>query len=153
MSSQEDMVKVLLSGPDGEVETLWARRLGPDLYELDNTPWFTYGVSWHDVVEARPQDRDGFPEFVRVVHKSGYRTIRLILDPPADRAPESQAILDRLRELWCSYEGANPHFIGVAIPPSVDLMSVRQFLITTEQKWEHADPPYEALFPGDTPAA
>jgi hypothetical protein len=153
MPTQDDMVKVQLSGPDGEIETLWARQLGPDLYELDNTPWFAYGVSWRDVVEARSPSGADFPEFVRVVRKSGYRTIRLILDPPADKAPESQAILDRLRELGCSYEGANPHLIGVDIPPSVDLMTVRQFLITTEQEWEHADPPYEQLFPDDAPAA
>ena len=150
---QDDMVKVILTGPDGEVETLWARQLGNDLYELDNTPWYAYGVSWHDVIEARPQSPDDFPQFVRVVQKSGYRTIRLILDPPADKSADSQAILDGLQELGCSYEGANPHFIGVDIPSSVDLMTVRQFLITTEQEWEHADPPYETLFPDDAPAA
>jgi len=90
---------------------------------------------------------------VRVVRKSGYRTIRLILEPPADTAPESQAILDRLKELGCTYEGMNHRLIAVDIPPSVDLMTVRQFLITTEQEWEHADPEYDDLFPGSGPAA
>ena len=107
----------------------------------------------NDVIEARPQTADGFPQYVRVARKSGYRTIRIILDPPADAALESKAILDRLRELGCSYEGANPHYIGLDIPPSVDLTAVRRFLISTGQKWEHADPPYEELFPGDSPAA
>jgi hypothetical protein len=153
MSTHGGLVKVQLSGPDGDVETLWARPLGSDQYELDNTPWYAYGVSWHDVIEARPQTPDGFPEFIRVVRKSGYRTIRLILDPPADTAPESRAILDRLRELGCSYEGANPHYIGVDIPPSVDLMSIRRFLITTEHEWEDADPEYDDLFPSDSSAA
>ena len=153
MSKHDGFVKVQLSGPDGEVETLWARPLGSDQYELDNTPWYAYGISWQDVIEARPQTPGGFPEFVRVVRKSGYRTIRLILDPPADSAPESQAILERLRQLGCSYEGANPRYIGVDIPPSVELMTVRQFLISTEQEWEHADPKYDDLFPSDSPAA
>ncbi|HEX6050934.1 MAG TPA: DUF4265 domain-containing protein [Gemmatimonadaceae bacterium] len=50
-------VKVLLR--DGEnVETLWADRVGPDLYRLDNSPFWAYGVSWLDVVEAHP-DADG----------------------------------------------------------------------------------------------
>ena len=149
----DDLVKVQLTGADGEVETPWARPLGNDQYELDNTPWFTYGLSWHDVIEARAPAPGEFPEFVRVVRKSGYKTIRLILDPPADASPDSQAILDRLRELGCSYEGMNNRLIAVDIPPSIDLMSIREFLITTEQEWEHADPEYHELFPNGGPAA
>jgi hypothetical protein len=149
----ENLVKLQLTGPDGEVETVWARPLGGDHYELDNTPWFTYGLSWHDVVEALPPSPGEFPAFVRVVSKSGYKTIRLILEPAADQAPESQAILARLKELGCSYEGMNHRLIAVDIPPTVDLMAIRRFLITTEQEWEHADPRYADLFPGEGPAA
>jgi hypothetical protein len=149
---QDGLVKVQLQGPDGEVETLWARPLGDHLFELDNTPWYAYGFSWHDVIEARAQTTEGFPEFVRVARKSGHRTVRVILEPPADVSATSQAVLDGLRELGCSYEGANPQFIGVDIPPTVDLMTVRQFLIASDQEWEHADPPYEDLFPADESA-
>ena|SRR5438876_5416359 len=85
MSDKSELVKVQLSGPDGDVETLWAKPVGDDLYELDNTPWYAYGVSWKDVIEARPAEPDAFPEFIRVVRKSGYRTIRLILEPSADK--------------------------------------------------------------------
>jgi uncharacterized protein DUF4265 len=153
VGNRDNQVKVQLSGPEGEVETLWAFPLGDDLYELDNTPWYAYRVSWHDIIEARPQEADGFPEFVKVVRKSGYRTVRLILDPPADKDSNSQAILDRLIQLGCSYEGANPAYIAIDIPPATDLDQVCQFLTTTEQQWEHADPPYEDLHPGDAPAA
>jgi hypothetical protein len=148
-----DLVKVLITGPDGEVETPWARDLGDDQFELDNTPWFTYGLSWHDVIEARAPAPGEFPEFVRIVRKSGYRTIRVILDPPASESPASQAILDRLKELGCSYENMDNRLIGIDIPPHVDLMTIREFLITTEQDWEHADPEYDELFPSGGPAA
>jgi hypothetical protein len=60
------LVKILVRGPDGEVETPWARALGEDLYELDNTPWYAYGLSWRDVVVARRTAAEAFPEFVRV---------------------------------------------------------------------------------------
>ena len=153
MSDKGELVKVQLTGPDGDVETLWARPLGGDLYELDNTPWYAYGVSWKDVIEARRPSAEAFPEFVRVVRKSGYRTIRLILDPAADKASESQTILERLVELGCSYEGATGSYISIDIPPPVDLEEIRRFLITTEQEWEHADPTYEKLFPSGGPAA
>jgi hypothetical protein len=76
----------------------------------------------HDVIEARAQSPEGIPA-------------------------DSQSILDGLRGLGCSYEGANPGFIGVDVPPTVDLMTVRQFLIASDQEWEHADPPHEDLFP------
>jgi hypothetical protein len=145
----DDLVKVQLQSPDGRIETLWARPLGDHLFALDNTPLLAYGLSWQDVIEARAHTPDGFPEFVRVARKSGHRTVRVILDPPANVSAASQAVLDGLRDLGCSYEGANHRFIGVDIPPAVDLMTVRAFLIASDQQWEHADPPYEDLFPAD----
>lgn len=145
-----DLVKVQLHGPDGEIETLWARPLGDDLFELHNTPLYAYGVSWHDVVEARAQAPEGFPVVVGVAKKSGFRTIRVILKPPANVSDASQALLDGLRRLGCSYEGANHRFIAVDVPPAVDLMTVRAFLIASGQTWEHADPTYEQLFPDDS---
>ena len=147
---QDGLVKVQLQGPDGDVETLWARPLGDHLFELDNTPWYAYGLSWHDVIEARAQSPEGIPAFVRVARKSGHRTVRVVLKPPANVSADSQSILDGLRGLGCSYEGANPGFIGVDVPPTVDLMTVRQFLIASDQEWEHADPPHEDLFPAVT---
>ena len=140
-------MKVRFTDDDGNVETLWAYSVGDDRYRLDNTPWFAYRVSCGDVVEARVPEPGEFPEFVRVVQKSGFRTVRVILEPPADEAPESQAILERLRELGCTYEGANPGYIAVGVPPSADLGVIRQYLISTGQQWEHADPKYEDLFP------
>ena len=150
----DDLVKVQLQGPDGEIETLWARPMGDHLFELHNTPIYAYGVSWHDVIEARAHTPDGFPAFVRVAKKSGYRTVRVILEAPANVSAAAQAVLDGLRKLGCSYEGANYRLIAVDIPPAVDLTTVSEFLIASEQTWEHADPTYEDLFPaeGDTGA-
>jgi len=142
-----ERVKVLLRDDRGNTETLWAEHLGQDRYRLDNTPWYAYGISCGDVVEARPSVLDGSLECLRVVEKSGSRTVRLVLKPPADKASQSQAVLDRLRDLGCAYEGANPAFVAIDIPPQVDLEVIRRFLISTGQQWEHADPSYEDLFP------
>ena len=144
----DEQAKVKFTDDDGNVETLWAYALGNDRYRLDNTPWYAYRVSCGDVVEARPSEPGDFPEFIRVVEKSGFRTLRLILKPPADKAPESQAILDQLLELGCAYEGAHPGYIAIDVPPTIDLEIIRQFLISTGQEWEHADPKHEDLFPG-----
>ncbi|HET6160752.1 MAG TPA: DUF4265 domain-containing protein [Dongiaceae bacterium] len=88
MSDSQKPAKVLFRVPneDGsaEVETLWADDLGGDRYRLDNCPFYASGVSWNDVVYA-PYDLDEeFPTFRSVLEKSGNRTIRVILDPPAE---------------------------------------------------------------------
>ena len=138
-------VKVVLT-EDGRVETLWADPLGGDLYRLDNLPFWKYGVSLHDVVEARPDD-SGRPAFIRVVEKSGNRTVRIILRPRANESPESQAVLDRLVALGCSYESMNPGYAVVNIPPGVILGDVVEVLTASRHQWEHVDPTYEDLYP------
>jgi hypothetical protein len=58
-------VKFVESDDEGDdVETLWAVALGNNLFRLDNSPFYAYGVSWQDVVEATEEAED-FYEFVR----------------------------------------------------------------------------------------
>ena len=138
-------VKVLLE-EGGLVETLWATRVGPDLYRLDNSPFWAYGVSWYDVVEAH-QDPDGVLRMSRVVTKSGHRTIRIIFEPGVRESPEAQAILDGARQLGASHEGMNPGYFSLDIPPEGDLMAVAGFLTERGVQWEHADPTYSDVYP------
>jgi hypothetical protein len=145
--SNEQLAKIKLRHEDGEevfVETPWAKRVGTNLYELDNLPWYAYGVSCGDVVEAVPA-ADGLPEFRRVVRKSGNRTVRVVLKPQASESSESKALLDDLQSMGCDYEGMNHSYIAVNIPPSVDFWRVCEFLTNTGQNWEHADPTYAEL--------
>ena len=141
-------VKVLLQ-EDEYVETLWASRVGPDLYRLDNSPFWAYGVSWCDVVEAHP-DPDGMLRMSRVVEKSGHRTVRVMFERGADQAPEARAVLDGVTALGATYEGMSPRYLAIDIPPAVDLMTVAQFLTDHAVQWEHADPRYAELYPGTT---
>lgn len=138
-------VKVLLQ-EDENIETMWADPVGPDLYRLDNSPFWAYGVSWLDVVEARP-DEGGQLAFVRVVEKSGHRTVRVIFEPGVDEDPAGQAALDGLTALGCTYEGMNPRYLAIDLPPGVDLMAVAGYLTERGVQWEHADPRYSDLYP------
>ena len=138
-------VKVLLQ--EGEyVETLWADPLGSDLYRLDNSPFWAYGVSWRDVVEAHP-DPDGMLRMTRVAEKSGHRTIRVILKPGVDESPEAQAVMDGIRELGASYEGVNPTYLAIDTPPGVELMAVKSYLEERGVQWEPAGPRYSDICP------
>ena len=133
------MVKVRLRGPDGEIETPWAEHIDADLFRLDNLPWFAYGVSDDDVVEATVTDADGVFEFVRVVIPSGNRLIRVILEDPDDPA----GVFPHLLAAGCHYEGFNRRFVAVSIPPAVDLGSVTGYLTGVGVSWEYANPAYE----------
>ncbi|MBN6152746.1 DUF4265 domain-containing protein [Xanthomonas sp. AmX2] len=150
----EPAAKVLFRVPDGEggamVETLWAISLGDDLYKLDNSPFYAYGVSWQDTVLAPLDPQEGLPTFQSVVAKSGNRTVRLIFDPPVSPGNASDQVLQGLVALGCDYEGANPGYMSINIPPDVDLQMVRAHLARHAAQWEHADPTYESLYPNET---
>lgn len=154
-------VKIAFADMDGTVETLWASVVGHDWYRVENTPFFIYGVSLGDVVQAswRPEDlrqeEGGVPYFERVVEKSGNRTLRLALvravgdddDPEADFTPactvdsdEGRATLDRLGELGCSCERFPPYLLAINVPAGVPLDPVMGFLESTGLKWENGDP-------------
>ena len=141
-------VKVRMADDDGDTETLWAVRVQPgvDEFRLDNSPFFAYRVSHEDIVEGR-QIAEGFYQFVRVVRPSGNRTVRLIFheDEQADSRSGRQ-VLDRLKRLGCSYEGATNRVISITVPPGVQLGHVAEYLTSTGLEWEYADPKYEDLF-------
>jgi hypothetical protein len=141
----DNSVKVLLR-EDENSETLWAHPVGPNLYRLENSPFWAYGVSWLDVVEAH-EDQNGQLAVTRVVEKSGHRTVRVIFEPRVDESPENRAILDGAVELGCSYEGMHAGYIAIDIPPEVDLMVVSRYLTSRGAQWEHADPRHSDLYP------
>lgn len=138
-SSEEEhaLVKVAFRDAQGDVESLWAFDLGNNKYRLDNTPWFQYGVSYQDVIEALPET-DGALFFTRIVEKSGFRTVRVL-----DDTKVSEVLLMSLTDLGCTYESANPAFIAIDVSPKVDFEQVVTTLVESGAEWEHADPTYD----------
>src|SRR5262245_49062417 len=123
--TDEPMAKIAFTADDGQVETLWAVHVGPNRYRLDNSPWYQYGISCGDVVEAT-LSADGFPAFQRVVEKSGHRTVRVIFDRTLEK---EDPFLVAVQELGCSFEGAHGRLIAIDIPPSVELETITSFLV------------------------
>jgi hypothetical protein len=150
-STPDAKVLFRVSEEDGsaQVETLWATALGDDEYKIDNLPFYAYSVSWQDIVYAPVDQTDGRPTFVRVVKKSGHRTIRIKFDPPVQDGNRSDQVLQGLVSLGCTYEGANRGYMSIDLAPEVILEQVRQYLIEQDAQWEHADPTYAELFPNE----
>lgn len=153
LMSDMPSAKVLFRVPDDEggtmVETIWAVPLGEERFVLENSPFFAYGVSWQDTILAPFDEREGMHAFQRVLKKSGNRTIRVIFDPPVSPGNASDEVLQGLVGLGCSYEGANPTYVSINIPPDIVLEHVCSFLIDREAQWEHADPTHESLYPNE----
>ncbi len=135
---------------DGEdVETLWAIALGNNLFRLDNSLFYAYDVSWQDVVEATEEAED-FYEFVRVVEKSGNRTLRIIFQNFSGKDEQGKQILSDIENLGCSYEGANSKLISITIPSTVNFESVVNYLSEqNDLNCEYADPSYNELLPDE----
>jgi hypothetical protein len=146
MANQSKMVKIRFRGPHpSDIETLWAEPEHDDLYRLDNSPFFAYGVSWEDIVVAEFGE-DQHLEFVRCARKSGNRTVRVIFQDYRSEDPPAHAVLSDLRELRCSYEVMQPRMISVNVPPTADLDRVTDFLSQQPGlQWEYADPTYQEV--------
>ena len=141
MSEPQKMVKVGIRDESGQVETLWATPLGKNTYRLENSPFFAYGISWNDIVRAE-LDSEGFPFFIKVIEKSGYKTIRVITEKDSK---ELSVLLSDINKLGCNYEGAFSKLIVIDIPPEVELRIVSDFMSRTNFEWEFADPTPEQV--------
>jgi uncharacterized protein DUF4265 len=140
------MVRIrFLDSSDSNTETLWATPVGSNHFRLDNSPFFAYGVSWQDIVEARVGS-DNVIEYVRCLEKSGNRTLRVIFQQYRSVDPDAEKVLSGLRYLGCSYEGMQPRLISINVPPRVILSDVAHFLKQQPGlQWEYADPTYEQI--------
>jgi hypothetical protein len=143
----QGFVKVEMSDNDGNTETPWAERV-PDAtnqFRLDNAPFYAYRVSADDVIEGE-EVAPGFYRLVRVVRRSGNRTVRLIFGEKSADTSEGKQVLDEIVRLGCTYEGAFSKLLSITVPPEVALEALAAYLTSTGLDWEYADPTYSDLF-------
>ena len=108
-------------------ESLWALHLGGDRYRLDNVPFHAYDLNFHDVVEARSLGPELKPSVVRVIERSGHRTIRVVFHDGTSEETRA-ACLDSLAELRVSYEGCSPGYFALDLEPEANIDAVRDRL-------------------------
>lgn len=127
------MTKVVFRVEDSDgsvtVEAPWATKVGEDLYQIENSLFNAYSVSWLDVVRSPYLEEEERPTFTEVVEKSGHRTVRIIFDPPVEEGNESDLLLNGLVGIGCSYEGATKSYVCVDIPPEAKFDRVRDYLV------------------------
>jgi hypothetical protein len=113
-------------------ESLWAKRLGNDLYEIQNIPCCAYGLNFGDVVRATSDAPDLKPEVRAVVTRSGNRTARISFCDKLSKE-QQQPVLVTLVSMGTEIERATFKFVCVSVPPSVSYDSVCTYLAEQEK--------------------
>ena len=104
-----------------KTESMWALRVGPDLFQLRNSPFWVEGVSFLDTIRAELRAGEWF--FVEAVARSGHSTFRVRRTQRSLRWPWSLAFAP-LKRLGCCIEGATPRWAAVDVPPTADIQEV-----------------------------
>ena len=131
---REELVKVFVDLPNHWLwkgESMWARFLGNDLYELENSPFCAYGLNYKDVVLARPETESEKPRICRVERRSGHRTLRFRFPADVDRS-DRDSMLAQLNGLGTSFEGHEYRFFSLDVPPSANYQAVCDQLFAWE---------------------
>src|SRR5262249_42707566 len=113
-------------------ESFWATDLGGDHYRIENAPFYAYDLNFHDVVEAKSASPDLKPSVMRVLNRSGHRTMRVFFH---NDVPEEARLahLATLNELHASFERCSPRYFAVDLEPTADAAAIEQRL----QQWLH----------------
>ena len=155
MDDVSDLVKVVVDLPhhwNTNGESMWARSLGNDLYELRNSPFSAYDLNYLDVVFAMSSEPGLKPQISRIERRSGHKTLRLIFMAATGRL-ERDKILVRINELGATYENANSTLYSLDIPPTENYQSLCDELWNLEESGSLEYETCEARVPGSFDAA
>ena len=113
-------------------ESLWAAAVGPNLYELRNSPWHVRKVNWLDVIEAIPEAEDKLPEFVKVHKRSGHRTIHVYVFEAGQ--VNKQEFLEMCNQLGATYEGMDDKMYALDFEPEIDIAPAIEYLESLQNR-------------------
>lgn len=134
MSDDEKLTKVVVDLPNHCLmsgESMWARPLGGDLYEIRNIPFYAYGLNFLDVVRAVASNPERKPEISELVRPGGHRTLRVIFLDKRTEAEQAN-LLKQLNSLNSSFEVGTPSHFAIDIESEGDYGAVCDQL----QAWE-----------------
>jgi hypothetical protein len=121
-------------------EFLWAAPLSPvdeTRVRIENSPFFTMGINYRDVVQIQATDDKAVFAFERVVERSGHSTFMVLVIPDE---PKFVALWSELEEMGCSYERVEIRLsmgrrvlLSVDVPASADIGDVLAVLVKGEE--------------------
>lgn len=111
-----------------ETESVWIKERSARSYQIENTPFFIFGVSYKDIVEAEENDY-GSLIFKKVLKISGHSTYRAIITPEMGESWRDQWA--KLFDLGCTYEEGmvgEVKVLAIDVPPETDIYTVYSLL-------------------------
>ncbi|KXX67038.1 DUF4265 domain-containing protein [Flammeovirga sp. SJP92] len=127
---KEHLVKVYIDLPNHWAiggESLWAKPLGKDLYQIDNVPFYAYGLNLYDTVRAVKHEENGVFEIKELVQTSGHQTFRIYFEEhfPNEKRLE---LLESMKTLGVSFEGLNATYFSLDVSPNGEYDEVYDYL-------------------------
>jgi hypothetical protein len=113
--------------PPDSCERVWAKSLGNGNYEIDNIPFFVYGISAGDEVSAL--DVDGDMTFSKLELRSTNSTFRLI----PKRGRDIQQIRNEISDFGCQTEfNTRLNLIAVEIPGDISIQPFISYIVAAK---------------------
>lgn len=137
LKKEKEMVKILFNleeNPFGySTETLWATPVSGRSFQLENSPFYAFGVSYLDVVKAKKSGP--FFNFISVIKPSGHSTYRILMNEGQFEG-NFLTIWPQISDEGCSYEstGDRRNLFSVDVPPSADIRKVYRLLEKGEEE-------------------
>ena len=139
MNMHENYIKIsvpITKGiKEGTYETLWAKKVGDSLAQIENIPAYTSSVVYKDIVEYKKTSNDFFVDFVKVIQESGNKTLQIFYKNSLFKNRKKiflKEIFPGLIKLGCEdYEGdmsGSIKVIAINIPSRANLDLVTSFL-------------------------
>ncbi|UVM48171.1 DUF4265 domain-containing protein [Pseudomonas sp. B21-015] len=109
--------------PPVSAESIWGIYQGNDTYEIDNTPYYVYGVSKGDRVQVQSDGNERIA--IRVVKQGGHSTIRVF----ASDIEEKSKLIAKLQQFgaFCS-SSQELSLFAVDIPEGCDFLAIDGYL-------------------------
>jgi hypothetical protein len=122
-------------------EGIWARKLSTNQYQIDNIPFYAYGLNNNDIVEVEPSDNT----VMRVLKHNGHSTYRIRLSTGKNFS-DFQTVWPELDKLGCSFEGTTKEeaLFSIDVPERQNVRAVYNILqhYESEGLWEFEEGHY-----------
>ncbi len=109
------------------------------LYEIRNTPWYAYNLSWGDVVRCDGVSPADLPIVAEVVQPGGHLTIRIMFKEAVEEQNREE-ILAHVNRLGATYENADGTMYALDLEPNLTPQRLLDYLAVQEERgvlaWE-----------------
>jgi hypothetical protein len=133
--SEDNLEKIYVDLPNHWAvggESMWAKPLGNNLCQIDNIPFYAYGINYRDIVKVDSSNETKKPLVLEVVEPSGYNTLRIVFDKKFDKAQQNK-LFEALKDYKADVERASEQYVALSVAPNGDYDAVYDKLTKLEQ--------------------